>query len=109
MHEAKGYTADVSFDGSTVVLRRKSILGMVSSRYATEHCVPVGQITAGAIPTGVERSDGRTYPVRFRRCHGGRAKSDPQKDQNTVVFTRKQQPAFEAIRDTVEAAIASRE
>jgi hypothetical protein len=104
MHEAKGYTADVSFDGSTVVLRRKSILGMVSSRYATEHRVPVGQITAVRFQPALRGPMAGHIQFVFAGATVGGRKFDRQKDQNTAVFTRKQQPAFEAIRDAVEAA-----
>ncbi|MEU6280909.1 DUF4429 domain-containing protein [Streptomyces sp. NPDC047028] len=109
MIEAKGYNGQVSFDGEYVTINRKGFLARASVGKGVKR-IHVSQITAVqwkppgvfvngfiqfTVPGGVER----------RSAFGGQTPS-AIKDENTVIVTKKQVPAFEELRAAVDGAIA---
>ncbi|MEU6559088.1 DUF4429 domain-containing protein [Nocardia nova] len=106
---AKGHLGgSVSFDGQFVAIRRKGLnrltVGKGEKRIhiasiSAVQMKPAGPVMNGfiqfTVPGGVER-----------RSSFGRQTPDAVKDENSVIFTRAQQPAFEQLRAAVDAAIA---
>ncbi|MEV6028830.1 DUF4429 domain-containing protein [Streptomyces sp. NPDC052036] len=99
----------MQFDGQYVTITRKgflarSIVGkgekrLHISQIASIQWKPAGAIVEGFIqfglPGGVER-----------RSKAGAQTQSARGDENSVLFTRKQMPAFEAVRKALDAAIA---
>lgn len=109
--EAKGQSGTVVFDGSLITLRRDGFLARAVVGKGTK-MIPVSQVVAvqlkpaGALVNGYIQF---TIPGGNEiRSQTGRATFDAGKDENSVVFTRKQSPAFQALHDAVMAAIAAR-
>jgi hypothetical protein len=112
MSEAvEGHNGQVSFDGALITITRKGFRARTTIGKG-EKRIPLSSITAvqlkpaGAIVNGF---------IQFSLPGGneGRSKfgsqtTDAVRDENTVIFTKKQQPAFEALRDRIEEAITSR-
>ena len=106
--EAKGQTGTITFDGTLITIRRtgfvaRMIVGKGTKEFrlanlAAVQFKPAGPIISGYIaftlPGGVE--------VKSRP---GRATYDAANDENSVMFTQKQMPAFTALRDAVQAAL----
>lgn len=110
MLEAKGNNGQIAFDGTTVHITRKGIgarllVGVGEKRIPIAHVTAVQWKNAGfsagyiqfTIAGGVER-----------RSQFGRQSTDASRDENSVTFHVKQQPAFEKIRAAIDAAIAQR-
>ncbi|MFI5974820.1 DUF4429 domain-containing protein [Streptomyces sp. NPDC051452] len=109
MIEVKGKTGQIQFDGQYVTIIRKgflarSIVGkgekrLHISQIASVQWKPAGAVVNGfiqfGIPGGVER-----------RSKFGSQTQDAIKDENSVVFTKQQMPAFEELRKALDAAIA---
>lgn len=108
--EAVGYGGVVTFDGHFITIRHKGLGRFVVGK--GEKRIPVASITsvqlkpAGplvngfiqfSLPGGVER-----------RSSFGKQTADAVHDENSVVFTRKQQPQFEALLAEIEAAVVAR-
>jgi hypothetical protein len=107
--EAKGYLGGtVSFDGEWVTISRKGLNRLTvgkgtkrvhASQITAVQLKPAGPLINGfiqfSIPGGTER----------RSAYGSQTK-DAVRDENSVVFTKKQQPPFEQLRDAIEAAIS---
>ena len=94
----------LSFDGQTVAIERLS--GISKSVYGeTSVAIPVGQISSIEWKAPTWAGAGH---IRFA-VPGSQAaafKTAPNRDQNAVLFGKKQRKAFEAIRDAVQAAIS---
>ena len=104
---AKGRNGTITFDGHVVVISRTGFLARATIGKG-EKRIPVGQITAiqlkpaGAVMDGfLQFTIGGGNEVRSRF---GQQSRDARTDENTVMFWRKEQPAFEALRDAIEAA-----
>jgi hypothetical protein len=109
MTEAIGVGGHITFDGQYVTITRKGFLARASlgkgekrlhvSQISAIQWKPAGAIVNGFIqftlPGGVER-----------RAQFGNQTSSAAGDENSVVFDRKRQAEFEALRADVEAAIA---
>lgn len=94
----------VDFDGTTVTIRRtsriaKSVFGN------TETVIPIGRI--GAVEWKPARWSGAGH-IRFA-VPGSQAAAEAtpvNRDVNAVLFGRREQPAFEKLRDLVRDALS---
>lgn len=107
--EAKGVTGVVVFDGSAVVIRRTGFLGRASVGKG-EKRIPLASITAVQWKEPTALVNGF---IQFtihggveRRSAFGSQTQDAARDENSVVMTKKQAPAFVALRTAIESAIA---
>lgn len=100
----------VRFDGQFVHIQHSGMLsratvGKGSKRVparsiAAIHFKPAGPVISGYIQFSM--AGGNETRARF-----GRQSLDAANDENSIMFTKKEQPYFEALRDAVESAIAS--
>ncbi|MFC7595769.1 DUF4429 domain-containing protein [Terrabacter sp. GCM10028922] len=109
--EVKGHNGTVDFDGDFVTIRRTGFLARASIGKG-EKRIPLGSITAvqwkpaGAMMNGfISFTLGGGNETRSRF---GSQTVDATKDENSVIFVKKQMPDFEALRNEVEQAIAAR-
>jgi membrane protease subunit (stomatin/prohibitin family) len=100
--------SSVSFDGEFVTLIRKGLSRLTVGK--GDKRIHIGNITAVqfkpagmingfiqfTVPGGVER----------RSAFGSQTRGAVN-DENSVIFTRKQQPEFEHLRDAIESAVAA--
>jgi hypothetical protein len=108
--EAVGYLgASVLFDGTFITIRRKGFNRLTVGK--GEKRIPVRSVTAvqfkpaGPMVNGfIQFSLGGGNEARSRF---GRQTVDAVNDENSVIFTRKQQGAFTALRDMIDAAVAA--
>lgn len=108
--EAKGRTGRLSFDGRFVSIARTGFLARATVGKG-EKRIPIRSVTsvqwkpAGPLINGfIQFSLGGGNE---RRSRVGSQTVDAGKDENSVVFSRAQQPDFEAIRAAIEAAMAT--
>jgi hypothetical protein len=108
--EVKGVNGQVSFDGHFVTIARKGFLARATLGKGDKR-IPIGQLTAvqfkpaGALVNGfVQFSLGGGNE---RRSSFGSQSMEASRDENSVMFNRKQQPAFAELRSAVEAAMAA--
>ncbi|MFJ3786308.1 DUF4429 domain-containing protein [Streptomyces sp. NPDC090093] len=109
MIEAKGQGGQVSFDGEYVTITRKGLLARAGVGKG-EKRIHISQISAvqwkppGALVNGFIQF---TLPGgNERRSRFGSQSADAAKDENSVMVTRKQAPAFEELRAAINEAIA---
>ncbi|OUD03331.1 DUF4429 domain-containing protein [Streptomyces swartbergensis] len=111
MLEAKGHNGQVQFDGQTVTITRKGILGRLSvgkgekrfhiSQISSVQWKPAGPFVNGFIAFSAAGGN-------ERRSKFGSQTSSAVNDENSVLFVRgKQQAAFEELRAAIETAIAT--
>jgi len=95
--------AIVTFDGQTVAITRKGFAATMIGPGTGEKRIPVHAITAIQFKTS-----GISYYIQFsfsgESAQSSRSRDDRRKDENTVEFHAGQRPAFEALRDAIEAA-----
>lgn len=107
---ANGRNGQVTFDGKTVTIAREGAAARASHGRG-EKSIPVRQITAVQFKPNALTTVGFiqfTIPGdESRRVSKGRRTMDAAKDENAVLFSRKAEPEFVALRDAVRAAIAS--
>lgn len=110
MIQVKGHNGRVEFDGQFVKIIRKGFLARASvgkgekripvTAISSVQWKPAGALVNGyiefGVPGGVER-----------RAQFGRQTTDAVKDENSVLFTKSQMPAFERLRTAVEQALRS--
>jgi hypothetical protein len=107
---AKGHTGTVEFDGKFVTIRRSGMLGRLSVGKG-EKRIPLRSISslqmkpAGPMVNGF-LSFSLAGGMETQSQFGSQTKA-AARDENSVVFTRKQQPAFQEIRSVIEDAIAA--
>lgn len=107
--EAKGYMGGVvRFDGQFVEIQRKGLnrltVGKGVKRIHISQISAVQLKPAGALVNGFIEF---TLPGgNERRSQFGSQTASAVNHENSVIFTRKQQPAFDALRQAVEEAIA---
>lgn len=107
---AKGYNGQVSYDGDFITIHRAGFRARTSVGKG-EKRIPVGSVSAVQWkPAGIV-----TGFIQFtmsggneRRSAFGFQTSSAVSDENSVVFTKAQMPAFQVVRDAVEHAIAER-
>ena len=111
MIEAKGKNGVVRFDGQFVTIAREGMMARLTQGRG-EKRIPVGQLSA----VQIKPPDGLTNGfIQFslaggresNKMKGGRTMAAAE-DENSVIFTKKQEPAFLRLRDAVEQAIANR-
>jgi hypothetical protein len=110
MIEVRGQGGQVQFDGQNIVITRKGFLARTTigkgekrlhiSQIAAVQWKPAGPFVNGFIqftlPGGIER----------RSAFGSQTARAAQ-DENSVIFTKKQQPEFEKLRAALDQAIAA--
>ncbi|MGC5343659.1 DUF4429 domain-containing protein [Streptomyces sp. DT171] len=106
---AKGNGGQLSFDGTYVTIHRKGFIARATvgkgekrlhvSQISAVQWKPAGWVTSGFIQLTVPGGN-------ERRSAFGSQNHDASKDENSVLFTRDQAPAFEEIRTALDAAIA---
>jgi len=108
MLEAKGTNGTLQFDGQAITIKRSGFGARILAG-GGEKRIPVASITAvqwrkASLATGF---------IQFtlaggieRRSKPGQTGADAKRDENTVTFHARQQPAFEPIREAIEQAIA---
>ncbi len=106
--EVKGYLGGViKFDGRMVVIQRKGLSRLTIGK--GEKRIPVRSISSVQLkPAGFAVNGYIQFSLAGGnevRSQFGRATMDATADENSVVFTKKQQPEFEALRDAIEDAI----
>jgi hypothetical protein len=107
--EAKGKTGQVQFDGQYVTITRegflaRSVVGKGEKRLHVAQIAAVQWKPAGPMVNGFIQF---TVPGgNERRSRLGSQTQTAVRDENSVVFTKKQQPAFEKLRAALDAAIA---
>jgi hypothetical protein len=107
--EVKGHGGQVQFDGQYVTITRKgflarSVVGKGEKRLHISNITAIQWKPAGAVVNGFIQF---TVPGgNERRSSFGNQTNAAMKDENSVVFTKAQMPAFEKLRATIEAAVA---
>ena len=109
--EVKGHNGIVDFDGDFVTIKRTGFLARASVGKA-EKRIPLSSITAVQWkPAGPMMNGFISFTLgggNEARSRFGSQTSDAVKDENSVIFVKKQMPDFEALRSQVEEAIAAR-
>ncbi|MEV5792673.1 DUF4429 domain-containing protein [Streptomyces sp. NPDC052192] len=110
MIEVKGHTGQVAFDGEYVTITRKGFNARMTvgkgekrihvSQISGVQWKPAGMMVNGFIQLTVPGGN-------ERRSAFGSQTTNAVKDENSVVFTKKQMPEFEKLRTEIEAAIAA--
>lgn len=106
---AQGRNGQVTFDGKTVTITREGLVArathgrsdkMLALRQISAiQLKPVSLLTTGYIQF--------TVPGEMSNNKGKGARTfDATKDENSIVFLKKQQPEFEAIRTAIQSALA---
>lgn len=107
--EVKGHTGQIQFDGTYITITRKGFLARAGvgkgekrlhiAQISGVQWKPAGGLVNGfiqfTVPGGVER-----------RSAFGKQTTDAARDENSVVFTKAQMPAFEHLRQEIDNAIA---
>jgi hypothetical protein len=111
MTEVKGHNGVINFDGHFVTINRKGFLARATIGKG-EKRIPVASIVAvqfkpaGGIVNGFIQF---TVPGgNERRSSFGSQSTDAAKDENSVMFTKKQMPEFLALREAIEQVIVAR-
>ncbi|MCA1221908.1 DUF4429 domain-containing protein [Streptomyces sp. 8L] len=109
MLEVKGTGGQIQFDGEYVTILRKGFLARATvgkgekrlhiSQISAVQWKPAGPLVNGFIQFSVPGGNER------RSAFGSQSKSAAN-DENSVVFTRQQQPPFEELRAALDKAIA---
>jgi hypothetical protein len=108
--EASNINTTVTFDGQTVTITRRRRMGVAPQGIGTKtipvtsitavQWKPAGRLTSGflqfTLPGGIERNSGR-----------GKQVPQARNDENSILFTREQEPGFATLRDAVQNAISS--
>src|ERR1017187_2857597 len=109
--EARGHNGQAAFDGQFVTITRRGFLARASVGKGTKR-IPVSQIAAvqwepaGPLVNGFIQF---TLPGGMeRRSRMGRQTKSAVDDENSVIFTRSQMPAFDQLRAAIEAELAAR-
>ena len=109
--EAKGRNGTVVFDGNFVSIQCKGFVARATIGKG-EKRIPLASIAAvqwkqaGPMVNGFIQF---TVPGgKERRSSFGKQSHDAIRDENSVMFTKAQMPAFEKLRDAIEQAIVTR-
>lgn len=109
MIEVKGHNGHVSFDGQSVTIIRKGFLAR-SSIGKGEKRLPISQIAAVQWkPAGWGWNGFIQFTVpggNEQQSAFGNQTMRATKDENSVMFTKKQMPEFERLRAAIDEAIA---
>jgi hypothetical protein len=108
--QVEGQGGQIEFDGQYVTITRKGFLArsMVGKGEKRLHIAQIAAVQwkpAGMMVNGFIQF---TVPGgNERRSSFGSQTAQAAQDENSVVFTKKQQPEFEKLRATLDAAIAA--
>lgn len=109
--EVKGHTGTVVWDGDFVTIKRTGFNARMSVGKG-EKRIPLSSITAvqwkpaGAMVNGfIQFTVGGGNESRSRF---GSQTTDAVHDENSVIFSKKQMPAFDELRAAIEQALADR-
>jgi hypothetical protein len=109
--EVKGHNGTVVWDGTFVTIRRTGFLARASIGKG-EKRIPLASITAvqwkpaGALVNGfIQFTMGGGNETRSKF---GSQTTDAAKDENSVIFIKKQMAEFDALRSEIESAIVQR-
>ncbi|MEE4598236.1 DUF4429 domain-containing protein [Streptomyces sp. DSM 41524] len=109
MLNVDGYGGQIQFDGLYVTITRKGFLAR-ATRGKGEKRLHISQITAVQWkPAGWAVNGYIQFTIpggNEVRSRAGRQTTDAAKDENSVVFTKGQQPEFEKLRAAIDEAIA---
>ena len=104
---AEGSNGSVEIVGDRIVIRRKGLANIVTQGIQGDKSIPLSRITAvqfrsaGSLMAGL---------IQFT-IEGGRefrgGMMEATKDENAVLFTREQEPAFVELHDIVQQRISS--
>ncbi len=106
---ARGHMGgQISFDGTFVEIAKRGVAALVGASGAKR--IPLASVTAVQLkPAGILANGFIQLTIsggNERTARYGRQTFDAANDENSVIFTRKQQPEFEALRDALEHAMA---
>ena len=108
--EAKGRNGTVGFDGALVSIVRSGFIARTTTGKG-EKRLPIGQISAVQVKPASSLVHGY---ISFSMPGGAEKQAtfgsqtyDAYQDENAVVFTKKQQPAFLDLREEVEQALVA--
>jgi hypothetical protein len=108
--QIKGHNGTVSFDGASVTIDRIGFLARTTIGKGSKR-IPISQLTAVQFkPAGAMTNGFIQFTLSGgieRRSKFGSQTRDAVEDENSVIFTRRQQPGFEALRAAVEAAMVA--
>lgn len=107
--KANGRNGQISFDGKMVTITREGFAARATHGRG-EKSIPIRQIAAVQVKPNSFATVGYiqfTVPgeISSRTSKGGRT-MDASKDENAVLFTKKNEPEFLAIKAAVQQAIA---
>jgi hypothetical protein len=109
--EAVGVTGTVIFDGYVVTIRRdgfvaRATIGKGIKQISIESITAMQWKPAGPLVNGYIQF---TVPGGNEvRSRAGKATVQAGRDENSVIFTRKQMPAFEHLRGVLQAVMSQR-
>lgn len=108
---AKGTQGRATFDGDLVIIERKGMGARLTVGKGTKR-IPISSVSAVQVkPAGALVNGFIQFTIAGgakRRSTFGHQTSSAVADENSVVFTKAQQPSFETLRRDVEQEIADR-
>lgn len=101
----EGSNGSVEYLGDRIVIRRKGLANVLTQGVQGDKTVPLSRITAVQFrPAGSMMAGLIQFTIQGgREFRGGMLEAT--KDENAVMFTREQEPAFAQLREQVESAI----
>ena len=109
--KVEGRGGEVEFDGHFVTIRHKGALGRITVGKGDKR-IPITSITSVQIKPAGAMVNGF---IQFSIPGGNESRSgfgtqtlDAAGDENSVIFTKQQEPKFLALRDAIENAMVSR-
>lgn len=103
---ADGSNGSVRLSGDSIIIRRKGLANKLTQGFQGDKQVPLSSITAtqfraaGSMMVGVIQ-----FTILGGREFGG-GMLEATKDENAVMFTRDQEPAFVALRQAIQRRIS---
>ena len=103
--EVKGHNGSIVFDGKKIIIKRNGVVALLTQGFKCDKEIYIKQISsiqlkqAGLLTSGY---------IQFAFSGGKENKGgllDAGKDENTVIFTKKQQPDFLKLKEELEKAI----
>ena len=109
MQPVRGHNGTIVFDGATVAITRTGFIARATVGKGEKH-IPLRHITAVQFkPAGLVMNGFIAFTLAGgveARSRFGHQTSDAVNDENSVLFTKMQQPAFEQLRADIERALA---
>jgi hypothetical protein len=104
---ADGSNGSVELDDHQIVIRRKGIANKITQGFQGDKSIPLRSITAVQFrPAGSLMAGCIQFTIiGGQEFRGGMLQATM--DENAVLFTREQQPAFEHLRRAVEEAVST--